>query len=89
MPQTSVKKEATLFAVLLVAGLGILPGAVYVIGNAVFGESGGDGPADFYGLILGHLAAGEAAVWFLVLSPYLVLQLLRFTFKAFRLAGTR
>ncbi|MDH4072998.1 MAG: hypothetical protein OEV41_07830 [Gammaproteobacteria bacterium] len=87
MPQPNVRKEATLFAVLLFAGLALLPGAIYYVGNAVFGEFGGSGPGSFYGQIFGHLAAGEASVWFLVLSPYLVWQLLRMTVKAFRLAG--
>ena len=89
MPQSSARKEATLFLVLLFVGVAILPGAVYAIGDAIFGEFGGDGLAGFYGMIISQLAGGETAIWFLVLSPYLVWQLCRFTVKAFRLAGSR
>jgi len=89
MSETNAKREAILFSLLLLAGLAVLPGAVYYIGNAVFGEFGGNGLGGFYGMIFGQLAVGEASIWFLVLSPYLVWQLCRFTIKAFRLAGSR
>ena len=89
MSETSAKKEAILFSLLLFAGLAVLPGAVYYIGDAIFGEFGGHGLGGFYGMIFDQLAGGEAAIWFLVLSPYLVWQLCRFTIKAFKLAGSR
>ena len=40
-------------------------------------------------MLMGELLSGEPAVWFLILSPYIVWQLLRLTFGAVRAAGNR
>jgi len=81
------KKESVLLLWLLLAGIFILPGAIYLIGRAMFGEYGGTGFSAFYGLLHSELRAGEYSVWFLVLSPYLVWQVLRLTLRNFRRAG--
>jgi hypothetical protein len=80
-------REALLFLGLLLTGFLVLPGLVYLVGNAIFGDYGGSGLSAFYREIQDKLWAGETAAWFLVLSPYLVWQLLRLTFHAFRAAG--
>ncbi|MFB3125730.1 MAG: hypothetical protein ACE1Z7_09165 [Woeseiaceae bacterium] len=66
------------------AGLVLLPLAIYFTGQSVFGEYSGAGFSDFYGRLSGEIREGRPAVWFLVLTPYLVLMLLRLTIWAFR-----
>lgn len=83
----SLSRESVVFLWFLVGGLFLLPVAVYFVGNTLFGEYGGTGFQAFYGTIHSELRDGEPAVWFLVLSPYIVWQLLRLTVRAFRLAG--
>lgn len=87
--KSTARNESTLFLGLLLVGLFLLPLAVYVVGRALFGEYGGTGFSAFYGMLHSELRAGSPPVWFLVLSPYVVWQLLRLTFRAFRLAGNR
>lgn len=83
------RKESILFLWLLLAGLFVLPLAVYVVGRALFGEYGGTGFSAFYGTLHSELRSGTPSVWFLILSPYFIWQLLRLTFRAFKLAGDR
>ena len=72
-----VKKEAALLAVFLFIGLVLLPIAIWFVGKAVFGAYGGAGYADFYGTLSGKIRSGDLVAWFLVLSPWLALQVLR------------
>jgi hypothetical protein len=85
--KNSFAKEAAWLAILLSAGLVILPLSIYVVGNAVFGEYGAGTLGDFYIDLLGKFMGGEPAVWFLLLSPYLLWQLSRLTVWAFRRTG--
>jgi len=85
--KNAVAKEASWLAGLLFAGLAILPLGVYLVGKAVFGEYGAGTLADFYADLLGKFMGGEPAVWFLLLSPYLLWQFCRLTIWAFRRAG--
>ena len=78
--------ELALALSLMFVGLVLLPLAVYLTGQSVFGEYGGAGFSDFYRRLSGEVREGRPVVWFLVLSPYLILILLRFTFRAFRRA---
>ncbi|MDJ0906787.1 MAG: hypothetical protein QNI96_12255, partial [Woeseiaceae bacterium] len=70
-------RELALFLGLLLAGLVLLPIAIYWMGPRVLGEFGGTGFADFFGSLAVRLRAGEYGAWFLVLSPYLAIQVLR------------
>ena len=70
--------EALLLLSLLLAGLTLLPVAVYLVGQAIFGDYPGDFAA-FYGDLSRRLRAPQAAPWFLVLSPYLIWQTTRLT----------
>ena len=81
-------RELALFAVLFLVGLILLPLTIYLVGQFVFGEYGGGGFGGFHGAMRAELAAGNAAAWFLVLSPYAVWQLLRLTVLGFRYAGS-
>jgi hypothetical protein len=88
MTKNRLAREATWFAGLLLVGLVILPILIYVVGRAVFGEYGGGALGDFYAELLGEFLSGEPAVWFLLLSPYLLWQLGRLTVRGFRRDGS-
>ena len=87
MMRNRIAREAAWLAGLLFVGLVILPISIYVVGRLIFGEYGGGGLGDFYAGLLGEFLRGEPAVWFLLLSPYLLWQLGRLTFLGFRRAG--
>ena len=82
-------KETALFLYLLIFGLMILPLAIYVVGDSVFGEYGGTGFFAFFGTLQGAIRDGEPVVLYLVLSPYLIWQLARLTVWGFRLSRRR
>ena len=73
----------------LFIGLVLLPVAVYVVGQAIFGEYGGGSYGHFFAELSGRVRAGDAAAWFLVLSPYLGWQMLRLIALGWRTAGRR
>jgi hypothetical protein len=77
-------KESALFLCLLFFGLVILPFAVYMVGNSVFGEYGGSGFSVFYGTLHSAIRDGDPMVLFLVFSPYVIWQLTRLTVWGFR-----
>ncbi len=73
----AARREGIVLASLLGFGLLLLPFAVYVIGRPIFGEY--EPGANAFGLAVDVWTAlgGNWAAWLLVLSPYLVVQLLR------------
>lgn len=77
-------REALLFLGLLLVGLLLLPAAIYIVGQLVFGEYGGLGLIDFFARIYRGLPSGDGIVWFLIMSPYLGWQVLRLTLWLFR-----
>lgn len=79
-----LQKEAILFGALFFGGLLLLPLAIYGVGKAIFGNYGGGDFFDFFVALHGRLWSGEPAVLFLMLSPYLLWQLLRLTLFAVR-----
>ena len=83
LTKQKVLKELALALALLFAGLVLLPLAIYLTGQSVFGEYGGAGFSDFYRGLTGAIREGRPAVWFLVLSPYLILMVFRLTVWAF------
>jgi hypothetical protein len=82
--KTSVLREAALLLGLLLVGLVVVPFSIYLIGPRLLGEFGGHGFADFFGSLSARIRAGEASAWFLVLSPYLIVQALRLTWFGWR-----
>ncbi|MCC5861064.1 MAG: hypothetical protein JJT93_04040 [Gammaproteobacteria bacterium] len=72
--------------VLLALGFVALPLAVYYVGSAFFGpyEGGTGGAGSFLGALFAALAAGDRGAWLLVLSPLLVITLLRLARGALR-----
>lgn len=91
--QASVRKmitrEAALLLGLLLVGLLLLPVAVYLVGQAIFGDYGGGSFGHFFSELSGRIRAADPAAWFLVLSPYLGLQTLRLVAVGWRAAGRR
>lgn len=83
-PHPRLRKELILFGVLLALGLFALPVAVYLVGNAIFGAYADGDYFDFAAALWSRLSGLDAASWFLVLSPYLAWQALRFSVHAFR-----
>jgi hypothetical protein len=92
-PQDSVRKtitrEASLFLGLLLIGLVLLPVAVYIVGQAIFGDYGGGSYGHFFSELSGRVRTADPAAWFLVLSPYLGSQILRLVALAWRVAGQK
>jgi len=78
-----VLNELALALSFLFAGLVLLPLAIYLTGESVFGEYAGAGFSDFFRRLGGDIREGRSVVWFLVLSPYLILMLLRLTIWGF------
>ena len=82
-----IRKELALLAGFLFLGIALLPVAVYFVGQAIFGDYGGQSYGQFFGDLASRIRAGEGAAWFLVLSPYLGWQTLRLIGFGWRLAG--
>lgn len=81
----SWKRELTIVGTLLAVGLVGLPLAIYGVGARIIGEYAPD--ADFVDLTLAiwtALADGRWAAWLLVLSPYLMVSMLRISKRLFR-----
>ena len=83
----TVIRELILFASMALAGIVLVPLAVFFVGELVFGEYGGDGFGQFFESLLGKLTSADRFAWLLVLAPYVVLQLLRGMRIAWRWAG--
>lgn len=72
-----LKQEVVFHVVLLLFGILLLPLAVFFVGQLVFGQYEGDGYGGFYSALFGRLVGGDFAAWFLVLSPLLIVLVLR------------
>ena len=79
-----LRKELVTLALLALIGVLLLPLSIYFVGAEIFGEYAGHGFGDFYRDLHGKLRAGNPVVTFLMISPYLVWQLMRTTFFIFR-----
>jgi hypothetical protein len=72
------KKEVSFAAILLLVGMLGLPLAIYAVGQQIIGDYAPDAQAaDLIAAIWSALMQGRWAAWLLVLSPYLVISLLR------------
>ena len=83
-----IVREILLFVVLLVIGITVLPTVTYFVGELVFGAYGGGGLGSFVGELIGKLGRGDSFAWFLVLSPYIITQLIRLMAMGWRATGT-
>lgn len=75
--KTIVRRETALFAGLLFVGLVVLPAVIFFVGDAVFGDYGGDTFGHFFSALGDKIRHGDLVAWFLVLSPYIAIQCLR------------
>lgn len=79
-----VTRELALTLVLLLIGLVLVPLAIYLVGQVVFGDYGESGFSRFFRTISQKIRSGDLVTWFLVLSPYLGWQCLRLMRYAWR-----
>ena len=79
-------REIALILGLLFFGLVILPIGIYLVGDQVFGSYAGHGFGDFFGALSSKIRSGEPVAWFLVLAPYIGVQIIRLTMLGWRLA---
>lgn len=82
-----ITRETALFVSLFFAGFVLLPIAVWMVGDALFGDYGGAGYQGFFSLLSAKIREGDGVAWFLVLSPYLGVSVLRLMRWAWRRAG--
>lgn len=80
MGPSRIVKEAVIALAALALGLIGLPAMVYLVGQLLVGEYEA-GLSGFYEAIGAALVEGRWYAWLLVLSPYIVIQLLRFVFR--------
>lgn len=84
----TVSQELILLATLVSLALLILPLVVFLVGQTIFGDYGGAygarGLLHFYAQLLQDFLRGEPVIWFLMLSPYLVWQIVRIAAICFR-----
>ena len=80
-----LRKELFLLAIFLLLGLVGLPIAIYSVGQAVFGDYGGQGFWEFFLDLSSRVRSGDSAALFLVLSPYIGWQTLRLIGLGWRL----
>jgi len=78
-------RELLIFGLLLFAGLVLLPLCIYIVGVNIIGEYSPE--AGMSGLLLaiwGDLARARIGAWILVLSPWMVIQLIRLCVRLWR-----
>lgn len=80
----NARREIILLLVLVSASLLLMPIVIYLVGAEIFGDYAGNGFVDFYRDIYSDLRDTQTVVMFLLLSPYLIWQLLRLTLHLFR-----
>ncbi|NNC76986.1 MAG: hypothetical protein HKN77_03420 [Woeseiaceae bacterium] len=70
-------RETALFVGLLFAGFVLLPIAIWIVGDSLFGDYGGGGFSAFFGALSAKVREFDNVAWFLILSPYLGVSVLR------------
>ncbi len=70
-------RELLLLAGSLLAGLLLVPLALYFSSPFILGNYGGSGYAEFLGILLRDVRAGQPGAWIIVVSPYAAMLALR------------
>ena len=83
MQSQTIKREIAVAAGLFAAGLLLLPPAIYLVGRQVAGEYAG-GPLALADQIWADFMQLEPGAWLLVLSPYVLVQLVRLIGRTWR-----
>jgi hypothetical protein len=79
------RRELVLAAALIGFGLLVLPFAIYVVGRQLLGEYGADsGAMALAESIWLDLLALRSPAWLLVLSPYVIVQVVRWVWGLWR-----
>jgi hypothetical protein len=84
MQSRTIKREIAIAAALFAAGLLLLPPVIYWVGRQIAGDYAGGGPLALADQIWAGLMQPELAAWLLVLSPYVLLQLVRLIGRLWR-----
>jgi hypothetical protein len=85
MQSRTIKREIAIAAALFAVGLLLLPPAIYWVGRQVAGNyAGSGGPLALANQIWADFMQLEPTAWLLVLSPYLLLQLVRLIGRTWR-----
>jgi len=87
MPNDTLRREIIIGAVCFALGFFILPLAIYWVGREMIGSYSADASAGGLALaesIWADLLQLKLAAWVLVLAPYALAQLLRFTLRVWR-----
>lgn len=82
MPKDTLRREIIIAAVSFALGFFVLPLAIYWVGHALVGTYSTDASAGALALaesIWADVLRFRLAAWVLVLAPYALIQLLRFT----------
>lgn len=89
MPKDPLLREIVIAAAVFAVGFFILPLAIYWVGRELIGTYSADGSAgalDLAESIWSDLLRLRWTAWLLVLAPYAVVQVLRFTRRLWRAA---
>ena len=70
-------RELSVLAGSLLAGLLLLPFALFFVSKFVLGNYGGGGYAEFFATLLRDVGAGQLGAWILIIAPYPAWQVLR------------
>ena len=81
------KKETAIFGGLLLLGLVFLPVLIWLVGDAVFGDYAGGGFGDFFRTLSVKIRSWDPVAWFLVLAPWLGIQIVRLAAAGWRFVG--
>ena len=76
-----MKFNFTVLIVLLSFGLFIQPLALFAVNDFIFGKYSGNGFMGFYSRYYELLLSGNPQSWFILIMPYLVFLIAKFTFK--------
>lgn len=82
--QSPLMREVVLLAFALLAGITLLPIAVYLTGREVLGAYTNGGLLSFWGDYFAGLAHGGRAWWVLALGPYALIMFTRAARAAWR-----
>lgn len=82
-----IRKESAFFLALFLFGLVVLPICIWFTGKLVFGAYGGTGYAEFFAGLGARIWSFDPVAWFLVLSPWLVCQVVRLMLLGWRVTG--